>query len=134
MSVSWVDSSHAQAPRRAVAAMLRSLGGSEILLRVSAPLGTLDERGLGLQQYDISEIRLAPAIVGQVKTAPAPLWEALLPATEVEAKLGPDRVAIATALHQNAEIVWSDKTFRIRNVSTELFANCEYLYRIALGE
>jgi hypothetical protein len=113
--------------------MLRALGGSEIVLRVSAPLGSLDARGLGLQQYEVSEIRLSPAVVVQVKTAP-PLWEALLPATEVEARLGPDPVAIAAALHQNAEMVWNDKTLRIRNVSTELFANCEYLYRIALGE
>jgi hypothetical protein len=134
MSASWSDSSRAQAPRRAAAAMLRALGGSEIILRISAPMGSVDTRGLGLQQYDISEVRLSPAIVRQVKSAPASQWEALLPATEVEARLGPDRDAIAAALHPNAEIVWNDKTFRIRNVSTELFANCEYLYRITLGE
>ncbi|MDT8068672.1 MAG: hypothetical protein ROO76_10970 [Terriglobia bacterium] len=134
MSVDWNDSSRAQAPRRAAAAMLRALGGSEIVLRVSAPMGTVDTRGLGLQQYDISEIRLSPAIVREVKGAPTPRWEALLPAAEVEAKLGTGREAIAAALHQNAEIVWNAKTLRIRDVSTELFANCEYLYRITLGE
>lgn len=134
MTASWSDSSRALAPRRAAAAMLRALGGSEIVLRVSAPVGTLDTRGLGLQQYDVSEVRFSPAIVRQVKGAPIPQWEALLPATEVESKLGPDRDAIAAALHQNAEIVWNDKTLRIRDVSTELFANCEYLYRITLGE
>lgn len=134
MSTAWIDSSRAQAPRRAAAAMLRALGGSEIVLRVSAPMGTLDTRGLGLQQYDVSEIRLSPTIVRQVKSAPPEQWEALLPATEVEAELGPDAEAIAAALQQNAEIVWNDKIFRIRGVSTELFANCEYLYRITLGE
>jgi hypothetical protein len=134
MSLSWSDSSRSQAPRRAAAAMLRALGGAEIVLRVSAPMGTVDTRGLGLQQYEISEVRLTPAIVRQVKGAPSPQWEALLPATEVETKLGPDAGTIAAALHQNAEIVWNDKTLRIRDVSTEVFANCEYLYRITLGE
>lgn len=134
MSTSWTDFSRAQAPRRAAAAMLRALGGSEIILRVSAPMGTADTRGLGLQQYDISQIRLSPTIIRQVRSATSSQWEALLPATEVEAKLGPNAEAIAAALHQNAEIVWNDKTFRIRGVSAELFANCEYLYRITLGE
>lgn len=134
MSASWSDSSRAQAPRRAAAAMLRALGGSEIVLRVTAPMGTVDTRGLGLQQYDISEVRLSPAIVRQVKGAPTPQWEALLPATEVESKVGPDRAAISASLHLNAEIAWNDRVFRVRDVSAELFANCEYLYRITLGE
>ncbi len=134
MSISWSDSSRAQAPRRATTAMLRTLGGSEIVLRVSAPMGTVDPRSLGLQQYDVSEIRFSPAIVRQIKAAPTSQWELLLPATEVEDKLSPDADVIAAALHQNAEIVWNEKTLRIRGVSTELFANCEYLYRIILGE
>lgn len=134
MISSWTDSSRAQAPRRAAVAMLRALGGTEIVLRVSAPMGTVDTRGLGLQQYEISEVRLTPAIVRQVEGAPSPQWEALLPATEVEAKLGPDAGTIAAALHRNAEIVWNEKTLRIRDVSAEVFANCEYLYRITLGE
>ncbi len=134
MSASWSDSTRSQAPRRAVSAMLRALGGSEIVLCVSVPMGKVDTRGLGLQQYDLSAIRLTPAIVRQLKGAPSPQWEALLPATEVEAKLGTDAGAIAAALHQNAEIVWNDKTLRIRDLSTEIFANCEYLYRITLGE
>ena len=134
MSTTWTDSSRAQAPRRAAVAMLHALGGSEIVLRVSAPLGTVDTRGLGLQQYETSEVRLTPALVRQVKGAPTPQWEALLPATEIEAKLGADDDTIAAALHQNAEMVWNDKTLRIRDVSTEVFANCEYLYRITLGE
>ena len=58
----------AEAPRRAVKAMLRALGGSEIAIRVAQPMGELDTRGLGLQQYDVSEIRLATAIVRQTKT------------------------------------------------------------------
>jgi hypothetical protein len=134
MSTSWSDSSRSQAPRRAAIAMLRALGGSEIFLRVSAPMGTVDTRGLGLQRYDLGEVQLAPAIVRQVKGATSPQWEALLPAAEVEAKLGPDSAAIAAALHANAEMVWKDRTLRVRDVSTEVFANCEYLYRITLGE
>jgi hypothetical protein len=134
MNASRTGSSRAQVPRRAAVAMLRSLGGSEIVLRVSAPMGAVDTRGLGLQQYEIGEVQLTPAIVRQVKGAPSPQWEALLPATEVEAKLGPHADTIAAALHQNAEIVWNEKTLRIRDVSAEVFANCEYLYRITLGE
>jgi hypothetical protein len=134
MSASWNDASRAQAPRRAAVAMLRSLGGAEITLRVSARMGTLDTRGLGLQQYDIAEVRLSPALVLQTKGAPDPQWEAILPAAEIESKLGPDSDAIAQALRPNAEIVRNGQVLRIRDVSSELFASCEYLYRITLGE
>ena len=134
MSAGWSNASRAQAPRRAAAAMLRALGGDEITLRVSAPMGTPDSRGLGLQRYDISEVRLSPAIVRQTKAAPDPQWEALLPAGEIESKLGPDNDAIAQALRPNAEVFCTGQVLRIRDVSTELFAGCEYLYRIILGD
>jgi len=133
VSASWSDSSQAQAPRRAAAAMLRALGGSEIVLRITAPMGIVDSRGLGLQQYEVSEVRLSPAIVRRKETA-EPKWEVLLPATEVQAKLGPDSSTVSEALHRGAEIVWNEKSLHIRDVSTELFANCEYLYRLTLGE
>ena len=134
MSATWSDSSRSQGPRRAAAAMLRALGGAEISLRISAPMRAADTRGLGLQQYEIAEVRLSPAIVRQLKAAPNPQWEVLLPASEVEAKLGPDADSIAAALHTNAEMICNRKALRIRSVSAELFANCEYLYRITLGE
>jgi hypothetical protein len=114
--------------------MLRALGGSEVTLRVAAPMGTLDTRGLGLQQYESSEVRLAPAILRQVKAAPDRRWEVLLPASEIEAKLGPDADAIADALRVGTLMTWNGRTFRITDVACEQFAGREYLYRIALGE
>lgn len=133
MSASWSDFSRGQAPRRAIAAMLRALGGSEIVLRVTAPMGSVDTRGLGLQQYEVSEVRLSPAIVRRKETAEAQ-WEVLLPATEVQAKLGPNNDTVSEALHRGAEIIWNERSLHIHDVSTELFANCEYLYRLILGE
>jgi hypothetical protein len=125
---------NAEAPRRAVVAMLRTLGGSEVTLRVVSPMGTLDTRGLGLQQYEISEVRLAPAILRQVRSAPDRRWEVLLPASEIEAKLGPDTDAIACALRVGTPMSWNGREFRIAEVACEQFAGREYLYRITLGE
>jgi hypothetical protein len=128
-----VSSFRAEAPRRAAAAMLRALGGSEVAIRVAEPMGELDTRGLGLQQYDVSEIKLGPAIVRQTKPVPDAQWEVVLPATEIEAKLGPDPGTIATVLRIGTTMLWDDKVLRIAAVSCEQFAGREYLYRITLG-
>jgi hypothetical protein len=114
--------------------MLRVLGGSEIMLRVSAPMGAPDTRGLGLQQYETCELRLSPAILRKVKDAPEPRWEVLLPAAEIEAKIGPDGEAISEALRAGTPMFWNDRIFHIADVACEQFAGREYLYRITLGE
>lgn len=127
-------SANAEAPRRAAVAMLSALGGSEIILRVSAPMGDVDTRGLGLQQYDTSDVRLSPAILRPMKSGADRRWEVLLPATEVEDKLGPDVQVIAEALRAGAPMLFGDRLFHIVEFTCLQFAGREYLYRITLGE
>lgn len=128
-----INSFCAEAPRRAVAAMLRALGGSEIAIRVGQPMGGLDTRGLGLQQYNVCEIKLSPAMVRQTKPSPDTQWEVVVPAAEIETKLGPDPEAVAISLRSGTAMVWNNKVLRIASVACEQFAGREYLYRITLG-
>ena len=134
MNTASVSYSRGESLRRAAGAMLQTLGGAEIKLRVSAPLGALDGRGLGLQQYECGEVHFASAVVRQVSPAPMAKWEVLLAATQVEEKLGPDPEAIGIALRAGSVMLWKERVLRIESVSTEQFGESEHLYRITLGE
>ncbi len=123
-----------EAHRRAAVAMLRALGGGEIVLRVSAPIGTLDPRGLGLQQYETSEVRLSSAVVQGAGSSTAKRLDVLLPACEVEDKLGADAATIASSLCAGAVMQWRGALFHVVEFSTEQFAGCDYLYKITLGD
>ena len=123
-----------EAYRRAAVAMLRALGGGEIVLRVSAPMGALDARGLGLQQYETSEVRLSPAVIQETGSSTAKKFEVLLPACEVEQTLGADGATIASNFRPGAVMQWRGALFHVVEFSSEQFAGCDYLYKITLGE
>lgn len=116
------------ATRRATVAMLRSLGATEIVVRTAVPAGN-DQRGLGLQQFEVAEVRLANALVRQTGDKPLKL-EIVVAASEVEAKLGIGDEDAAAALRNLAGVTWGDHRLRITGVAPGLFAGCAYLYRI----
>lgn len=116
------------ATRRAAVAMLRSLGATEIAVRTALPIGN-DQRGLGLQQFEVAEVRLANALVRQTGDKPLKL-EIMVAASEVEAKLGVDDEDAAATLRNLAGVSWGDHLLHITGVAPELFAGCAYLYRI----
>ncbi len=117
------------ATKRAAVAMLRSLGATEVIVRAAVALGS-DRRGLGLQQFEVAEARLANALVKQTNDKPLRL-EIIVAASEVEAKLGTSNEDACAALRDLAGICWRDQLLRVTGVSPELFAGCAYLYRIS---
>lgn len=129
--MSGLEQARGEAPRRAVSAMLRTLGGGEVWVRTKAPGGTVDTRGLGLQQYDVAELRLAPALVRENTEG---RWEVLLAANEVEACLGTTINGARGILLQSAALIWKTRLFHIEKVESEHFAGCEYLVRVTMRE
>lgn len=129
--MSGLEQARGDAPRRAVSAMLRTLGGEEVWLRTTAPAGSVDTRGLGLQQYDVAEVRLTPALVRQ---STEEFWEVLLAANEVEISLGTTTNGARGILLQSSALIWKTRLFHIENVETEQFAGCEYLVRVTMRE
>ncbi len=116
------------ATRRATVAMLRSLGATEVVVRTAVPVSD-DQRGLGLQQFEVAEARLANALVRQTNENPLRL-EIVVSADEVEAKLGVTDEDASSALRELAGINWGNRLLRVASVEPELFAGTAYLYRI----
>jgi hypothetical protein len=117
------------ATKRAAVAMLRTLGATEIIVRTAVATGN-DQRGLGLEKFEVAEARLSPALVKQVGDKPL-RFEIVLPASEVKTKLNLDEAAAGDALRQLAGICWGDHLLRVTAVTAELFAGCAYLYKIS---
>lgn len=117
------------ATKRTAVAMLRSLGATEVIVRTAVATGN-DPRGLGLQQFEVAEARLANSLVRQIGDKPLRL-EIVVAASEVEAKLGVSDEDANEALRNLVGISWGDHLLRVTGVIPELFAGCAYLYRIS---
>jgi hypothetical protein len=117
------------ATKRAAVAMLRTLGATEVVVRTAVAIGN-DQRGLGLEQFEVAEARLSPALVKQVSDKPMG-FEILLPAAEVQTKLNLEEATACDALRQLEGICWGDRLLRVTGVTAELFAGCAYLYKIS---
>ncbi len=116
------------ATKRAAFAILRSLGATEIVVRTALPIGN-DQRGLGLQQFEVAEARLANVLVKQTGDKPLKL-EIVAAASEVEAKLGVSDEDAMETLRDLDGVSWGDHLLHVTGVTPELFAGCAYLYRI----
>ncbi len=121
-----------RAVQRAAVAMLRSLGATEVVVRTAVATGS-DQRGLGLERFEVAEVRLANALVRQTSSSPLKL-EIVVPSAEVEDKLGVGKEEACDALHQLVGVSWGDHLLRVVSVLPELVAGRAYLYRISAEE
>ncbi len=120
------------AARRAASAMLRALGGAEVVVRTAIPIGD-ERRGLGLGQYEVGEVRLQNALVKRTADEPTKL-EIVVAAAEVETKLGVGNEDAHNALRNLAGVAWGGRLLHVTGVTADLFAGCAYLYRISAEE
>jgi hypothetical protein len=120
---------------RAAEAMLRALGGSEVILRFSGAAVTDDAASnprLGLATNVSEDITLSPVAV---RDATEKILEFSIPTTVVEAQVELRQTGTAEALFQSAlGFVHEGKLLRIESVSADVHGGAAYLYRVTAGE
>lgn len=129
---------------RAADALLRSVGGAQVLLRAPAPANPHDDGeqlGLAIPQFQDSPLtpvvyrKLRPRIPASLsKTASKPTqYELLISATAVNALIGPQAFDSAETLFAVAFGVLIDgDLMQIESATTSEIGGAPYLYRLLL--
>lgn len=128
---------HALALGRAAEAMLRALGGTEVLVRVPAGAGVSTEGlRLGFTTRPTEDIAVSPVVRTAAKDASAQTRTEFLVAASIMDRIAEDhQYASASDLFSvSLGIVCQGKLFRIAGVRAELFAGAPYLYRVTISE
>ena len=124
---------------RAANAMLRALGGDEIVLVLPLPASSSDiSAQIGLADPGVQEVRLAPVVV---RTLPAPApgpaqrLELLVSVSAVASAVEEQGLTSAEALFNAAMGIEHQGTlFRVESTGADYFAGVPYLYRVIVVE
>ncbi len=128
------------AQARAADALLRGVGGRQVLLRMPAPAGAGDiAEQLGLETPQFQDVELAPAAFRKARAAGTGSgkedWELLVSATAVQALVGSLGYSAASALFSTAFGVLIDGVLLTIVSATESEALGQpYVYRLWLRE
>jgi hypothetical protein len=121
---------------RAADAMLRTLGGTEVILLFAAaglPAGALAE--LGLVDPGVEQALISPVIVRELTTetsGPRRRIEVLAGQAAMAQQVSQRNVASADVLFETAlGLVYSGEVFHIQGFVVERIAGVAYLYRVA---
>ena len=124
---------------RAADAMLRALGGGEIILVLPLPASSSDiSSQIGLADPGVQQVRLTPVVVRTLAapaSGPAQRLELLVSVSSVASTVEEQGIASAEALFNTALGVEHQGTlFRVESISTDYFAGIPYLYRVIVVE
>lgn len=121
---------------RAAEAMLRALGGGEVVLRCAvAPAANETNRELGLEAPVINDLAVSPVLV-RAASIPAPK-------TKLELLFAPGSLAAYLAdRRQSAEeffssligVVHQGRLLHVESMTADTFAGAAYLYRVVAAE
>ena len=132
------ESARGIALTRAAEAMLRTLGGEEVVLLFPMPAVTDDPAQLGLMDPGVEEVHIGPVVVRNLhRETNAARWllEFLMPGSAVRIQMEERHCTTAHAFFDSAlGISYEGHLLRIENVDTEFFAGTAYLYRVRAGE
>lgn len=128
-----------QASQRAADALLRSLGGASVLLRLPANPCPTDGDQLGLGTGTYQDLPLSPAVFRRTRAAmhagTESGWELLLSASAVDAQVSASQLDSAEELFAEAvSLLVGTKTFLIEAISASEVFGQVYLYRLLLRE
>lgn len=128
-----------QAAQRAADALLRSLGGASVLLRLPSSPCITDGDQLGLGTGSYADLVLSPAVFRRSRAAmhegTEGGWELLLSASAVEAQVSTSQLDSAEVLFAQAvSLIVGTKTFLIEAISASEVFGRVYLYRLLLRE
>jgi hypothetical protein len=128
-----------QSAQRAADALLRSLGGSSVKLRIPGRpcAGSCDQIGLGVGTYE--DLLLTPALFRRTRATMAAgtecVWELLLSATVVQVQVSAAQLDSADELFAEAvSVLVGTQTFTIEAISASEVFGQVYLYRLLLRE
>ena len=124
---------------RAADAMLRALGGDEIVLVLPLPASATDVSSqIGLADPGVQQVALAPVVARNLPTpasGPAQRLELLISVPAVASTVESLGVASAEALFNAAlGIQYQGELFHIESATTDRFAGIAYLYRVIVVE
>lgn len=120
-----------QALARAADALLRTLGGVRVTLRISDPSAGDTNSQLGITTPTSEDVPISPAAVQSVKPAADGTrnWEILFSARGLRAAAEPYGVTdLASWLLTSQGVVYRGKLLSIKSVVSESFADGEYCY------
>ena len=123
--------------QRAAECMVRSLGATQVSLRVAEPSSGDTESQLGITSPTVEDVPLLPAVVLMVSGPhePRARYEVRLSRASVEQAASMYQVDdMATWLLTAAALVYGDKVLHIDSVLVDRHAGAEYLYHIFVSE
>jgi hypothetical protein len=128
----------ALAATRMAEVLLRTLGATSVQFRFPLAASAMgDGVQLGLSQPQMEEVTVAPVLVraAQCPEVFRKEFELVIAASTLD-QLVEQRGAgdVSGLLVQLATIQWNGATFRVTKWTSELFAGCEYLYRLQMME
>ena len=117
--------------------LMRSLGATEVSLRIAEPSAGDTNAQLGITTPTVEDVPLSPAVVLTVSAAHEPK-------VRYEVRLGQGSVRQAVNMYQVEDVadwlltavalVYGDKVLHIDSVLFDQYAGAEYLYRIFASE
>ena len=123
---------------RSAESLLRAIGAASVQFRFPlAGSTTGDGAQLGCSQPQMEEITVAPVVV-RTWQCPAGVtsgFELVIAASSLR-QLAETRGAkdVTSLISEVASIGWGERSFRVQKITCELFAGCEYLYRLQVAE
>ena len=124
---------------RAADAMLRALGGAEVIVvfpLVGMPIDPSAQ--LGLADPGVQQVPFSPVVVRSLTTSgtgPRRRLEIMISSSAVAAELAPRNAASAEALFNGAlGLVYDNELFHIESFAPEYFGGIAYLYRVVAVE
>jgi hypothetical protein len=128
-----------EAAQRAADALLRSLGGSSVKLRLPIKPCTSDMDQLSLSIGAYQDLAMSPAVFRRVRATLAEgeegAWELLLSASSVMKQVSAMQLQSAETLFEQAlAVLVGERSFVLRAVSSSETFGQVYLYRLLLRE
>lgn len=127
------------APQMMADALLRSVGGTTALLRVTGTTTSTNQAEMGIVATNFSDVVVSPAVMRRLrpglKEGDTTLWELLVSAAGVAAQVSALDLASAQALFAMTLAVTVDgQDYLIESVASNEAFGQAYLYRLLLRE
>ncbi len=132
-----LQAARAFAAIRAAEALLRTLGGCTIYVRIPGATTAGDASQLGLQPIATDDIELSPAVtraLAKQKDSQRRMEITISAASLSRAKDIEDADSAAQFFNAALGIVYAEKLWRIESLQVDDFAGTPYLYRVTVAE
>lgn len=123
--------------QRMADSMMRSLGTTQVSLRIAEPSAGDTNSQLGLTTPTVEDVPLSPAVVQTVSAAHEPKvrYEIGLSSASVQqAVSGYNVTDVADWLLTAVALVYGDKVLHVDSVLVDQYAGADYLYRVFASE